>query len=94
MQLGFIIILYSVYMNLKEWILWLYAGLLLFNLITGILSFIFIDGSSFYAFLVVMLYYILALYVLNLNLKFVKEVKFPMNMGSGIKHMLNTARGK
>ena len=40
-QFVYIILLYSFYMNMKVWILYLYAGILILNIITGLFGVIF-----------------------------------------------------
>jgi hypothetical protein len=65
-QLFYVVILYSFYMTLRDCMLWVYAALLVFNLLIGVLTVFTLDSwSSFIVYMLLMLYYLGVLFILN-----------------------------
>ena len=94
-QFFYIAMLYSVYMTLRTWIVWVYLAILAFNVLSGALSVFLYDGAAFVVYLLVLVTYSLMI------LKMVQDSAPLRNMAAsndgnylepGIRHMLNTAR--
>ena len=89
----FVVILYSMYMTLRDCTLWVYALLILFNIFICFLSLFAYSGSALIMDAILLAFYIIVLYVLNKDMHFMKEVRIPANhFAAGFVHMLNTAR--
>ena len=92
----YVVILYSFYMTLRDCMLWVYAAILVFNLLMGVLTVFTLDSwTGFIIYMLLMLFYLGVLFILNKDQHFVKEIKIPAShFMPGVSHMLNNARGK
>jgi len=94
-QFLYIAMLYSIYMTLRTWIVWVYMIILGFNVLSGLFAVFLYEGAAFAVYLLILISY--TFMVIK-----VKEDSAPLrnltvNDGTnylepGIRHMLNTAR--
>ena len=87
--------LYSVYMTLRTWIVWVYMAILAFNVISGLLSVFLYDGAAFVIYLLILICYSLMVFKMFQDSAPIRNMS-ASNDGNylepGIRHMLNTAR--
>jgi hypothetical protein len=95
-QIIYIGILYSAYMTLRNWVIWLYMVLVGFNCVTGWFSVWLYDGSTFYGYLIIILYYCLAVLKLYVDSRPYRNIGNPdgedFYLEAGIRHILSNAR--
>ena len=92
-QWVYIFILYSYYMTLKPWTVYVYAVLLILNVVTGIFSLIFFDSlEQFIVYGLTLGFFCGVLVLLNKKLRFINDIK-GSRFGGGLNHMLSSARG-
>lgn len=91
-QIFYILILYSIYMTLRECMLWVYVILILFNVIIGLFTFFMYKGYSFIVYSIILAFYIGILIIFKKKLQMFRNVHLPNRFSAGINHMFNNAR--
>eukprot|EP00347_Sterkiella_histriomuscorum_P020005 403339460 len=97
-QFLYIAILYSIYMNLRPWIIWMYMILLGFNAASGFFTVFLYEGASFAVYLLILIGYVFMIIKLKQDsaaFRNISEEEGNANnfyLAEGIKHMVNTAR--
>lgn len=93
-QFYYVALLYSVYMTLRTWLLYLYMLSLALNILTGILSLFMLQGASLWAYLVIVIAYVLMFVKLNSDSKPWRNIDNPdfQHISSNVNHMVGTAR--
>ena len=98
-QFFYVALLYSIYMTLHTWIVWLYMVLLGLNILTGLFSLFLYDGLAFASYLLILVYFALAILKIRLDsFGFRNLGDREGNTGeifyleAGIKHIVNTAK--
>ncbi len=95
-QFFYIALLYSVYMTLRSWIIWVYMVIVGFNVLSGVFSVFLYEGSAFVVYLIILIVYSLMIVKVKMDSEAWRNLS--VNNGGanylepGIRHMLNTAR--
>lgn len=89
--------LYSIYMTLRTWIVWMYMIILGFNVASGIFSVFLYDGVSFVIYLLILIAYALAVVKIKTDSAPFRNMTYSEGgsnfyLEDGIRHMVNTAR--
>ena len=92
----YVAILYSIYMTLHTWLVWVYMVLLGFNIVSGLFNVWLLQGVTMATYLVILVYYVLAIikiYYDSLPLRsFVNGEEDNFYFAEGIRHMVNNAK--
>jgi hypothetical protein len=96
-QFIYIILLYSIYMTLRTWMVWVYIILIGFNALSGFLNVWIYDGARFWSYLLIIAYYVLAIYKIyydSLPFRTIGDREEGNNFyfEAGIRHIVNNAR--
>lgn len=97
-QFIYIALLYSVYMTLRTWLIWVYMILLGLNVISGVLQVFMEDGAAFIVYLIILILYCFAILKIKTDSESLRNMTYDENGGStfylenGIRHMVNTAK--
>ena len=94
-QFIYVVMLYSTYMTLHTWLVWLYMIVLGFNLLSGFLNVWIYEGVRFYVYMGILLYYVVAIcktYYDSLPFRSLGDNQDNFYFEAGIRHMFNNAR--
>ena len=96
-QFLYIAMLYSVYMTLRPWIVWMYMILLGFNVLSGVFSVFLYQGATFAVYLIILVGY--SFFIIKIRSDSAEFRNMSNQEGGnkfyledGIRHMVNTAR--
>jgi hypothetical protein len=95
-QVLYIGILYSIYMALHTWLIWVYFCCVGLNVVAGFFKVWFYEGSMFYAYFFIIMFYLFALFKLYMDSRPWRGIGDPEGedfyFGAGIRHILDHAK--
>lgn len=97
-QIIYLATLYSIYMTLQTWIIWVYIIMVGFNVFSGFFSVWVYEGSRFYVYLLILVYYVIACYKMYYDSRPFRRIgergEDNFYFGIGIRHILDNARSQ